>query len=270
MSGLSELTWVYGGLTCLAASFSHALRAGWGKRLREARLHRWLLFGALAFGMALAERWLRTGFGPFATLFDILLSNLFSLSLVYGVVCWRSPHVRTGSLAAIAVLILMGGWLISVPREASALPTAFDSYWLWVHLITGKLFFGLTLAAASVAVALLIDTGLKRSLESAEVVMSMDMLVWRLISAGFVLHGLMLIAGAIWAQDAWGRYWAWDPLETWSFLTWLLMGIALHARVTFLAKPIVGWLLVVAIFVIAFMTLFGVPFLSTAPHRGVI
>jgi ABC-type transport system involved in cytochrome c biogenesis permease subunit len=90
------------------------------------------------------------------------------------------------------------------------------------------------------------------------------------MAIGFIFESLMLVAGAIWAQDAWGRYWAWDPLETWSFLTWLVLGIGLHARVTFKLSPRTGAILVISVFVIAFLTFFGMPFISTTPHKGAV
>ena len=81
----------------------------------------------------------------------------------------------------------------------------------------------------------------------------------------------MLMAGAVWAHSAWGRYWSWDPLETWTLVTWLMLGGILHARVTFRnMSPQTGHVLMLAAFVVAFLTFFGVPFLSVAPHKGVM
>ena len=80
----------------------------------------------------------------------------------------------------------------------------------------------------------------------------------------------MLIAGAVWAQDAWGRYWNWDPLETWAFATWVAMVAALHARIAFRMPESVGYGLVAGVFVLAFLTFFGVPYVSTAAHQGAL
>jgi len=85
-----------------------------------------------------------------------------------------------------------------------------------------------------------------------------------------IFDSLMLIAGAVWAQDAWGRYWAWDPIETWAFLTWLMLGAALHVRITFKPSPRRGAILVLATFVLGFLTFFGVPFITMAPHKGAV
>ena len=98
----------------------------------------------------------------------------------------------------------------------------------------------------------------------------LDELAYRCMALGFIFETLMLIAGAIWAQDAWGRYWAWDPLETWAFVTWLTLAFALHARATSRLSPRAASWLVIAVFVIAFLTFFGVPFVSTSPHKGAV
>jgi ABC-type transport system involved in cytochrome c biogenesis permease subunit len=90
------------------------------------------------------------------------------------------------------------------------------------------------------------------------------------LSAAFVFDSFMLLAGAVWAHDAWGRYWSWDPLETWSLLTWLGLAILLHLRLTVRLPLAVGWSMAFAVLVIAFLTFFGVPFVSMAPHKGVM
>ena len=81
----------------------------------------------------------------------------------------------------------------------------------------------------------------------------------------------MLVAGAVWAYSAWGRYWAWDSLETWTFATWLAMALLLHLRVTYRRLPAVaGQLAVLGLFALAVLTFLGVPFISVAPHKGVM
>jgi ABC-type transport system involved in cytochrome c biogenesis permease subunit len=90
------------------------------------------------------------------------------------------------------------------------------------------------------------------------------------MALALVFDSLMLITGAIWAQDAWGRYWAWDPLETSSFITWILLAFALHLRVTYRSSPRQGAWMAITVFLLAFITFFGVPFVSTAPHKGAV
>jgi ABC-type transport system involved in cytochrome c biogenesis permease subunit len=216
--------------------------------------------------VAVAGRWLRESQGPFLTLYDILLSNLFSLTLVYLVAAWLVPALRTSSAIVIGFLGVLGIWSLTVSAVAVPLPATFDNPWLWLHVTAGKLFLGLCLPAAATALWLLVRSRGVPS-ESGE----MDAAVWLTLSLAFVCHSFMLIAGAIWAHSAWGRYWAWDSLETWTFITWLCIALLLHARVTFRRMPVsYGWSAVVAIFGLAILTFLGVPFLSIAPHKGVM
>jgi ABC-type transport system involved in cytochrome c biogenesis permease subunit len=227
--------------------------------------------GGLAIVLALltaavAGRWLRESQGPFLTLYDVLLSNLFSLTLVYVVAAWLVPALRTSSAIVVGFLGLLGVWSLTVSAQAMPLPATFDNPWLWLHVGAGKLFLGLCLAAAATALWLL-----ARPKSAARDGGEMDTAVWLTLSLAFVCHSFMLIAGAIWAHSAWGRYWAWDSLETWTFITWLCIALLLHARVTFRRMPATyGWSAVIAIFGLAILTFLGVPFLSVAPHKGVM
>ncbi|MCB1739785.1 MAG: cytochrome c biogenesis protein CcsA [Gammaproteobacteria bacterium] len=219
--------------------------------------------GVLALAMTISARWLRIGHGPFLTLFEILLSNLFSLGLVYALAYWRRPAIRPGALIALPVLALLGVWTLLESPEPTALPASYDNLWLWVHVLAGKLFLGALLVSAGLAGGLLLARVPQPVIEDA------DTMVWRWLGLAFVFQSLMLLAGAAWAQDAWGRYWSWDPLETWAFLVWLCVGASLHQRLTYTLPERVEWACVVVIFVLALVTFLGVPFLSVAPHKGI-
>ena len=78
------------------------------------------------------------------------------------------------------------------------------------------------------------------------------------------------MAGAIWAQEAWGRYWAWDPLETWSFVTWLMLALILHLRLLIRPAYMFSSMLIIIVFIISFLTFFGLPFLNQVPHKGMV
>ena len=143
---------------------------------------------------------------------------------------------------------------------------------LILHVGMGKIFLSFCLAATGVAGTMLLRntrrfSSLLRHLpDNAQ----LDQLAWRFMLVAFIFHSFMLVAGAVWAQDAWGRYWAWDALETSSFLTWLAIGVAIHARLTYKIPNWITSTFIVIIFIIAFMTYFGTPFYSEAAHKGVI
>jgi len=261
-----EVLWLWGAL----AGYSVSAAAAWripGPRLCGERVVLWALWLAVALvALAVAERWLRLGHGPFLTLFEVLLSNLFSLGLFYAVAYWRVPAVRPGAVAVLPVLILLGAWNLSVSPAAVPLPATYDNPWLWVHVGTGKVFLAASLAAAGLAAVNLA----RRTPRADADAQASDAVAWRLLALAFVFQTLMLVAGAAWARDAWGRFWGWDPLETWSFVNWLITGAVLHLRVTWTLPPAVGWCGIVLVFVLALLTFLGVPFVSIAAHKGIL
>jgi len=192
--------------------------------------------------------------------------------VIYGIVYWRVPAMRRSALVALPLLWILGLWVLLIEPVDSVLPPTYHNNWLWAHVGFGKVFLSCSLIGSGLAGVLLLRPIQKcnrwfRSMPADKIV---DALAWRFMLIAFVFHTLMLIAGAVWAQDAWGRYWAWDALETSSFLNWLLLGAALHARVSYKISYRVGAILIFVIFIFAFLTYFGTPFYSNAAHKGVI
>lgn len=232
-----------------------------------------LMAGGLALHLAsIVLRWTRLGHGPFITMFEILSSNLFSLLLVFLIAYWRIKPIRPVAAIVMPLLFIMMGWLLMTNPGEGHLPPTYHTVWLYIHVGLGKVFLGAVLVAVGIAgVVLLRDMGIgvarfARLPETAR----LDDLAYRFMALGLIFETLMLVAGAIWAQDAWGRYWAWDPLETWAFVTWLTLAFALHLRFTLKVKPRTGATMILVVFALAFLTFFGVPFISQAPHKGAV
>ncbi len=231
-----------------------------------------LLLGLALNTVSIALRWERLGHGPYITMFEILLSNIWSLLVIYLLAYWRIPAIRPSAAVVMPIIFVMMGWLLVTSPYEGHLPATYHTVWLFVHIAFGKLFLGNVLVAVGISGIILLResrTAANR-FEKLPDNNRLEELSFRFMAAGIIFETLMLIAGAIWAQDAWGRYWAWDPLETWSFLTWLSLAFSLHARVTYKLSPRSSSLLVMAVFVLAFLTFFGVPFISTAPHKGAV
>ncbi|MCG7961834.1 MAG: cytochrome c biogenesis protein CcsA [Candidatus Thiodiazotropha taylori] len=227
--------------------------------------------GTLFVTIAIAWRWLSYGQGPFLTMHEILISSLFSLSLIYGLAYVFVPITRIGAPFASLTMLLLFYWAVNSDPGIRLLPPTYETPWLWVHVIFGKLFLGSCLLATSIGIWLL--TPVKRFVRSVRylwVPQQLERQVWIWLSIAFLFHTVMLIAGAVWAQDAWGRYWDWDPLETWAFITWLCMAITLHMRSVFPPGPRTLSMLAMGVFVLAFLTFFGVPFISINPHQGAV
>ncbi|MFN0318490.1 MAG: cytochrome c biogenesis protein CcsA [Burkholderiales bacterium] len=231
-----------------------------------------LLPGAIVLtAMGLATRWWTSGQGPFLTLYEILLSNLFSLGLIFWLAVRLATAAREGAPFVLALLALLAFWTWFLPTEVTPLPPTFGNPWLWVHVLSGKLFLGTYLVATGLAIRLLMRRmGRRAQGEENPAPGALDREIWKFAALAFVFESMMLVAGAAWAHDAWGRYWAWDPLETSAFITWFALAILLHARLAVRMNPPTQWTLVCVVFVLAFLTFFGVPFLSLAPHKGIV
>lgn len=267
-----ELKFLWGAVVAYVVSGSLSIIAVvLGKRPEKTILG--LLAAGLALhGLSIGLRWERLGHGPFVNLFEILSSNVWSLLAVFAIAYWRIRPIRPIAAVVMPILFVMMGWLMLTNPGEGHFPPTYHTPWLYIHVGLGKVFLGAVLVAVGMAGAILLrgaGIGVARlaRLPSDE---RLDDLAYRFMALGLIFESLMLVAGAIWAQDAWGRYWAWDPLETWAFLTWLALAFALHLRFTLKTAPRAGAMMILAVFGLAFLTFFGVPFISTAPHKGAV
>jgi ABC-type transport system involved in cytochrome c biogenesis permease subunit len=242
------------------------------ERLAQRAVLALLVVGLAAHASSIAARWTRIGHGPFITMYEILSSNIFSLLAIFTLVSWRIRAVRPSAAVVLPLLAVMMVWLLTQDPRPGHLPATYGTAWLWIHVGFGKAFLGAVLIAVGVGGVVLLRRTTAGALWFARLPASaqLDELAYRFLALALVSDTLMLIAGAIWAQDAWGRYWAWDPLETWAFMTWLLLAFALHVRASLRPSPAVGAWLALGVFALAFLTFFGVPFLTQAPHQGVV
>lgn len=241
-------------------------------RRPEAAVLALIVAGLAVHGAAIGLRWERLGHGPFITMFEILSSNVWSLTAIFALAYWRLPAVRPAAALVMPILFVMMAWLALENPRAMDLPPTYHTNLLYIHVAFGKIFLGAVLVAVGLGGVVLARRTAAGAAWFARLPgdAQLDELAYRFLALALVFETLMLVVGAIWAQDAWGRWWAWDPLETWAFLTWLLLAFALHLRTTFKPGPQVSAVLAIGVFVLAFLTFFGVPFVTTAPHQGAI
>jgi ABC-type transport system involved in cytochrome c biogenesis permease subunit len=101
--------------------------------------------------------------------------------------------------------------------------------------------------------------GISKKIPDLDIV---DNLIFRFIIFGFIADTVMIATGSIWAHGLWGRYWGWDPIETWSLVSWLIYGAAVHLRLTMGWKNRrMAWLAIGAI-VSVIISFFGIGFIS--------
>jgi len=228
------------------------------------------LSGLLLHSVSIGVRWQRTGHGPFINLYEILSSNVWSLFLGLTLFMIFMPKYRVIAKIVLPVIAVLLLWLLVVDPKDTYLPPTYNTIWLYFHVISGKIFFSLLLLASGFAAYELLINFQSRKQHKEKVQQTNKVhLAHGFLAVAFVFDSFMLFFGAIWAQDAWGRYWAWDPLETWAFLSWLGVVFTLHLKMNLkFDKVFCG--LIIACFVLAFLTFFGVPFFSTAAHKGMI
>ncbi len=206
--------------------------------LKWARRVTWAAFVLHTAGLVI--RFVEVGYTPVTTLHESMSFFGWCVAGLYLVLQLRYHLPTLGAFVTpVASMFVLAA--ASLTGHMEPLPAALQSAWLPVHV--GLLFLGdgaFALAAAAGVMYLIQERQLKRKrlgpwfrrLPNLEV---LDELNYRCLSIGFPLLTAGIITGAIWAQQAWGTYWSWDPKETWSLITWLLYAAVLHGRLT------IGW-----------------------------
>ncbi len=214
-------------------------------------------------------RWMEVGHGPYLNLYEVASSDSIVAVLIYLFAQWRYPKVRIlGVFIIPTVFLLMGVGALST-KEPVELSPILDSSWLVVHVITAKLAFGSYLISAALAVSYLFkERGIKGGVFKwfPENPINEE-LNRKFITLGFLNHTVMLVSGSIWANVAFGSYWSWDPIETWSLISWIVYGIFYHLiTIHGWRGKRMAWFTLVALGSIVF-ALFGVPFLFKGSHN---
>ncbi|BAL22721.1 cytochrome c biogenesis protein CcsA [Azoarcus sp. KH32C] len=249
------------------AIFGLVFRRDWPKRIFVLLLLAWALH-TLAFG----ARWMRIGHLPVINTFEMLSANVWGLAAAVWIGYVLLPRVRAFAAFVLPIVTMLMGWMIMIPMDESSLPPTYHTIWLFIHIAFLKIFLGAAFVALGIALITIfrqlgIGTARLQRLPSDN---ELDATAYRCMALALIFDTLGIAAGAIWAQDAWGRYWSWDPLEVWSLVTWLAIGLTLHIRASFRTRPLTNSMLTTGTFVIAFFTFFGIPFVTTALHKGAI
>ncbi|BBZ10634.1 c-type cytochrome biogenesis protein CcsB [Mycobacterium branderi] len=180
-------------------------------------------------------RGLATARVPWGNMYEFINLTCFC-GLVAGAVTLRRPQYRPlWVFLLLPVLILLtvsGRWLYA---NAAPVMPALQSYWLPIHVSVVSLGSGVLLVAGVASILFLLrasrwaDARVVQRLPDAQ---TLDRIAYRTTIFGFPVFGFGVIFGAIWAEEAWGRYWGWDPKETVAFIAWMVYAAYLHARST--------------------------------------
>jgi ABC-type transport system involved in cytochrome c biogenesis permease subunit len=222
--------------------------------------------------VAIGARWQRIGYLPVGNTFEMLSANVWGLMAAVLIGYWLLPRLRAFAALALPVVMLVMAWMLLLRADDSSLPPTYDTVWLFIHIAFIKLFLGCAFIALGIGGIVLLRSagiGVER-FARMPANGALDKTAYRCMALALIFDTLGIVAGAIWAQDAWGRYWSWDRLEVWSLLTWLSIGLTLHVRASFRTGPSTNAALILGTWVVAFFTFFGIPFVSTALHKGMV
>jgi cytochrome c-type biogenesis protein CcsB len=241
----------------------------------KARALRWGLVlagvGLAPHAAAIVLRWVAVGHGPYMLKYEVLSSNAWVAIAVLLVVLARRP--AWGALAVVAMplaILSVALGLFSNP-EIRELPPTLRSIWLAFHIAFAKISAAAFLLSLGSAVFLLlrersrVPAWIEARVPSAP---ALDALIIRAAGFGFIFWTVTIAAGAIWGNQAWGRYWGWDPIETWALVSWLTYGSFLHTRLFFKTGPRATAWLSVASFAIFILALLVLPFFISSLHSS--
>jgi cytochrome c-type biogenesis protein CcsB len=200
--------------------------------------------GVAAHLVAVVTRGLAVHRPPWGNMYEFVtaLTCFAAIFFVFVMVRYRAWTLGVFVMGAVVVALGLAETLIYT--AAGQLVPALQSYWLAIHvsamtLATGIFFVALVLGVVYLAVDRYQRRVAAGRAEPGNAIVSrlpsleqLDRLTYRTVVFGFPVWTFGVIAGAIWADQAWGRYWGWDPVETWAFITWVMYAAFLHARST--------------------------------------
>jgi cytochrome c-type biogenesis protein CcsB len=244
------------------------------------RIGSYLTWAASVMGTAgMLTRWYESyligrdiGHIPVSNLYEVFILFCLITALMY---LFYEARFRVRPLGAFVLLIISAavGFILwyTLDRQAheiQPLIPALQSWWMKIHVPANFIGYGAFAIAAMLGIAeLLVMHGyLTNKLPEAEV---LDEIMYRAISVGFLFFTIATILGAMWAADAWGGYWSWDPKETWALIVWLNYAAWLHMRLVkgLRGKPLAWWA-VIGILVTSFAFLGVNMFLSGLHSYG--
>jgi cytochrome c-type biogenesis protein CcsB len=216
----------------------------------------------------LCSRWIVAGYFPLSNLYESLLFLTWTLLTVYLYIETKTSSRLIGAILIPVTLLISGFANLTLSPEmqkSSPLVPALQSNWLMMHVSMMLLSYGTLIMGSLLCILFLVisryqDVDLKGKDNSSlplynvmleyyetnvlspspeisefgklKLLQSLDNWSYRIIGLGFPFLTIGIISGGVWANEAWGSYWSWDPKETWALITWLVFASYLHARIT--------------------------------------
>lgn len=228
---------------------------------------------ALHSGLLLV-RGIAAGRLPFSNLYEFTLVFAWITTLLF-LCCAIRFRLLAAAPLAMSLMTLLVGIAAMMPRDIRPLMPALRSGWLQSHVASGVLAYGALAVSAVLAVVMLTRTEEQTASDSTDwlekywrmpSLAELERYVHGLILFGFFFLSVLMVTGAVWAEETWGRWWGWDPKEIWALITWLIYLVYLHGRSRLgWTGQATAWFSAVG-FVAVMFTLFGVTYLLPGLH----
>lgn len=255
----------------LLMAFVLSLISLWKPHKSNETMPPWLMTAAFIFlTLSLIARGLVVGRLPFANIYEFTLLFAWGILLFFIVV---RRTVQSGLLTSLVLLlkVMILSYSFFLPSDATPLMPALQSAWLKFHVFTAVIAYGAFAISCCLGILYLLKERFpeKRLYAPLPPLGKLDNVLHGSVAVGFPFMTLVLITGAVWAEEVWGSWWSWDPKETWALITWLIYAGYLHGRKTY------GWqgkrsaVVAVVGFIVVLFTLYGASYLLPSNHSYV-
>nr|YP_009930683.1 cytochrome c biogenesis protein [Petunia exserta]QNA47948.1 cytochrome c biogenesis protein [Petunia exserta] len=248
----------------------------------------------------LVTRWISSGHFPLSDLYESLIFLSWSFSLIHIIPYFKKNVLILSKITGPSAIFTQGfatsGILTEIHQSVILVP-ALQSEWLIMHVSMMILGYAALLCGSLLSVALLVITfrknrklfynnngflnesfflgenvlentffGSAKNYYRSQLIQQLDYWSYRVISLGFTFLTIGILSGAVWANEAWGSYWNWDPKETWAFITWIVFAIYLHTRTNRNLRGANSAIVASIGFLIIWICYFGVNLLGIGLH----
>ena len=232
----------------------------------------------------LALRWFIGSYFPISNLYESILFLTWVLTCILVVGESKTKSRVLGSIISPITLLLVSFATLTLPssmQKISPLVPALQSNWLMMHVSMMMASYAVLLAGTLFSILYLIINSIiekkeqefsnleiekKRQMKRKFFIENLDLWSYKLITFGFPILTIGIISGAVWANEAWGSYWSWDPKETWALITWLTFSAYLHSRLIQKATRVYSAKVASIGFLIIWICYLGVNFLGQGLH----
>ena len=192
--------------------------------------------------LILGLRWIISGYFPLSNLYESLLFLDWCLLFILIIAEAKTRTKLVGAVILPITFLIISFASLILPtqmQEAAPLVPALQSNWLMMHVSMMMLSYATLILGSLLSILFLVISNTKKfnrvvpgKDNQSQLLENIDNWSYRTIGLGFPFLTIGIIAGAVWANEAWGSYWSWDPKETWALITWLVFAAYIHARLT--------------------------------------